>query len=129
MTRAGGAMAIGLAAGLLCFVGATTLKRRMGYDDSLDAFGVHGVGGLVGSILTGVFAAASMGGSEAVTISHQLEVQATACAATAAWSGAMTWVLHQGRRSGPLDPVSTRTTRPSGSTSPRTRSAATTSDG
>jgi len=119
-------MAIGLVAGVICFVGATSLKRRMGYDDSLDAFGV---GGLVGSILTGVFAAASMGGSEAVTISHQLEVQAIACAATAAWSGAMTWVLHQGRRSGPLDPASTRTTRPSGSTSPRTRSAATTSDG
>jgi Amt family ammonium transporter len=89
---AGGAMAIGLVAGVVCFMGATTLKRRMGYDDSLDAFGVHGVGGLVGSILTGVFAAASMGGSEAVTVSHQLQVQAIACAATAAWSGVMTWV-------------------------------------
>ena len=54
-----------LAAGLLCFLGATTLKRRLGYDDSLDAFGVHGVGGLVGSILTGVFASVTLGGTRA----------------------------------------------------------------
>ena len=47
--------------GVVCFFGATTLKRRLGYDDSLDAFGVHGVGGLVGSILTGAFAATQLG--------------------------------------------------------------------
>jgi Amt family ammonium transporter len=89
---AGGAMVIGLAAGVLCFLGATSLKRRMGYDDSLDAFGVHGVGGLVGSILAGAFAATSLGGSERVLVSHQLGIQMLACAATAAWSAALTWL-------------------------------------
>ena len=51
-----GALAIGIVAGLVCFWGATGLKHALGYDDSLDAFGVHGVGGFVGAILTGVFA-------------------------------------------------------------------------
>jgi ammonium transporter, Amt family len=89
---AGGAMAIGLVAGLVCFLGATSLKRRMGYDDSLDAFGVHGVGGLVGSILTGAFAATALGGSEAVVPAHQVSVQAIACLATASWSAVVTLV-------------------------------------
>jgi ammonium transporter, Amt family len=58
-----GALFIGLAAGLACFWGATTLKNKLGYDDSLDAFGVHGVGGIVGAILTGVFAVEAIGGT------------------------------------------------------------------
>jgi Amt family ammonium transporter len=86
-----GAMAIGGVAGVVCFFGATTLKRRLGYDDSLDAFGVHGVGGLVGSILTGVFASAALGGTESISIVRQVGVQLLACAVTAAWSGAITW--------------------------------------
>ncbi|HET6440447.1 MAG TPA: ammonium transporter [Anaeromyxobacter sp.] len=89
---AGGALVIGVVAGLACFVGATWLKRRLGYDDSLDAFGVHGVGGLAGSVLAGAFAAARLGGSEAIAIPHQLWVQLEACAATAAWSAGMTFV-------------------------------------
>ncbi len=89
---AAGAMAIGAMAGLVCFFGATTLKRRLGYDDSLDAFGVHGVGGLVGSILTGAFASTALGGSERLAVGHQLSIQLLACAATAAWSGGVTWV-------------------------------------
>lgn len=56
-----GALVIGIAAGVLCFFAATKLKRALGYDDSLDVFGVHGVGGIVGALLTGVFAAASLG--------------------------------------------------------------------
>ena len=60
-----GALAIGLAAGVLCFFAATTVKHALGYDDSLDAFGVHGVGGIVGALLTGVFARASIGGGPA----------------------------------------------------------------
>ena len=52
----GGALAIGIAAGVACYFGATTVKHMFGYDDSLDAFGVHAVGGIVGAILTGVFA-------------------------------------------------------------------------
>ena len=57
-----GALAIGFASGVVCFWGATSLKQKLGYDDSLDAFGVHGIGGIVGAVLTGVFAAESMGG-------------------------------------------------------------------
>jgi len=57
-----GALAIGLIAGLVCFWGATGLKHAMGYDDSLDAFGVHGLGGFAGAILTGVFAVEAIGG-------------------------------------------------------------------
>ncbi len=51
-----GAAAIGLAAGVICYLAATSLKRAVGYDDSLDAFGVHGIGGIIGALLTGVFA-------------------------------------------------------------------------
>jgi Amt family ammonium transporter len=87
----GGAMAIGAVAAVVCFVSATSLKRRFGYDDSLDAFGVHGVGGLVGSVLTGVFASVALGGSESISIGRQLGVQLLACAVTAAWSGVVTW--------------------------------------
>jgi Amt family ammonium transporter len=57
-----GALVIGLAAGILCYWGATGLKHMMGYDDSLDVFGVHGVGGIVGALLTGVFATSAVGG-------------------------------------------------------------------
>ena len=57
-----GALVIGIVAGLICFWGATGLKHAMGYDDSLDAFGVHGIGGFVGAILTGVFAVEVIGG-------------------------------------------------------------------
>jgi Amt family ammonium transporter len=57
-----GAAAIGLAAGLVCFLAATSLKRAIGYDDSLDAFGVHGIGGIVGALLTGVFASREISG-------------------------------------------------------------------
>ena len=58
----GGALVIGLVAGLVCWWAATALKRALGYDDSLDAFGVHGIGGIVGALLTGVFAVAAIGG-------------------------------------------------------------------
>jgi ammonium transporter, Amt family len=57
-----GALVIGIVAGLVCFWGATALKRAMGYDDSLDAFGVHGLGGFAGAILTGVFAVEAIAG-------------------------------------------------------------------
>jgi Amt family ammonium transporter len=89
----GGAMAIGLIAGVVCFWAATAMKRRFGYDDSLDAFGVHGVGGLVGSLLTGVFATAALGGTEPVGVGRQLGLQLLACAAVAAWSAGASWVL------------------------------------
>ena len=56
-----GALVIGVAAGVLCFWGSTSLKKMLGYDDSLDAFGVHGVGGITGALLTGVFAVKDIG--------------------------------------------------------------------
>jgi Amt family ammonium transporter len=56
------ALVMGATAGVVCFVACTTLKTKLGYDDSLDAFGVHGVGGTLGAILTGVFATKIVGG-------------------------------------------------------------------
>jgi ammonium transporter, Amt family len=75
----------------VCFFSATSIKRHLGYDDSLDAFGVHGVGGFIGSVLTGVFASVALGGSESISMGRQVGVQLLACAVAAAWSGAVTW--------------------------------------
>jgi Amt family ammonium transporter len=58
------AVVIGLIAGIVCFLGATSLKHVMGYDDSLDAFGVHGIGGIVGALLTGVFVSKEISGAD-----------------------------------------------------------------
>jgi len=91
-----GALAIGLAAGLVCFWSVAMLKHKLGYDDSLDAFGVHGVGGIVGALLTGVFAAAAFGGAglaEGVTIGSQLMVQAEAVLATIVYDAIVTFVI------------------------------------
>jgi len=89
-----GALAIGIVAGTACFFGATTLKRWGGYDDSLDAFGVHGVGGLLGTILVGIFAAERFGGQvKDLDVVRQLGVQALCAAITMAWSVAVTFVL------------------------------------
>jgi Amt family ammonium transporter len=61
----GGALIIGIVSGAVCYWAATTLKNMLGYDDSLDAFGVHGIGGIVGAILTGVFAIGAYSATEA----------------------------------------------------------------
>jgi Amt family ammonium transporter len=58
-----GAIIIGIASGLVCFIFSTRIKRAMGYDDSLDVFGIHAIGGIIGALLTGVFAAQSLGGA------------------------------------------------------------------
>jgi Amt family ammonium transporter len=58
-----GSMAIGVAAGVFCYWGVSGLKRMLGADDALDCFGVHGVGGIVGALLTGVFAISEYGGT------------------------------------------------------------------
>jgi ammonium transporter, Amt family len=89
-----GAIAIGAVAGVVCFEATRLVKRRLVIDDSLDVFPVHGVGGMLGTLLTGVFAAPFLGGSGlAQGISHQLGVQAVGILATAGWSAALTWVL------------------------------------
>jgi len=92
-----GAMAIGLASGIACFFAATSFKRWAGYDDSLDAFGVHGVGGVIGTILVGVFASTRFGGTVAeLDVAHQLGVQAFCALLVALWSGVASWVLLKG---------------------------------
>lgn len=83
-----GALAIGVAAGVVCFWGATGLKHMLGYDDSLDAFGVHGVGGILGALLTGVFAVKQIGGVEG-----SLATQAMGVAVTAVYCAIVTFVL------------------------------------
>jgi len=91
-----GAIAIGLTASVLCFLAATKLKRAMGYDDSLDVFGVHAVGGIIGALLTGVFADASLGGvglADGVGIAGQLTVQFIGVAATFVYTMVLSFVL------------------------------------
>jgi Amt family ammonium transporter len=91
-----GALAIGGAAGVICFFATSFLKRQMGVDDSLDVFPVHGVGGILGTLLTGVFVSATLGGMgypEKVTMGSQLGVQFIGVLAVAAWSGILTWIL------------------------------------
>jgi Amt family ammonium transporter len=68
---------IGAVAGVLCFIAATTLKRVMGYDDSLDAFGVHGIGGIVGALLTGVFVSKEISGSDGSVLIQLMGVATT----------------------------------------------------
>jgi len=92
----GGALAIGLIAGVICFSATQVLKRVLHLDDSLDVSPVHGVGGVVGSLLTGVFAAVSLGGTGFTvqqSIGAQLGVQALGIAVTIAWCGLVTWIL------------------------------------
>ena len=89
-----GAIFIGIASGVLCFFAASSLKRAMGYDDSLDVFGVHGVGGFVGAILTGVFTAEMFGGSGLEgSIGSQVVLQFIGAAATIVYSGVLTWII------------------------------------
>ncbi|MDX6749026.1 ammonium transporter [Geminicoccaceae bacterium 1502E] len=91
----GGALVIGLASGLVCFWSATWLKNRLGYDDSLDVFGVHGVGGIVGALLTGVFAAESVGGTAGLLEGNagQLWIQTESILWTAGWCAIGTFVI------------------------------------
>jgi Amt family ammonium transporter len=83
-----GALAIGVASGALCYVGATSLKRLLGADDALDVFGIHGVGGLVGAVLTGVFADKAISGLDA-----NVALQAVAAFSTLAYSAIVTLII------------------------------------
>jgi ammonium transporter, Amt family len=88
-------VAIGVTAGLVCFWACTWLKHRFKYDDSLDVFGVHGIGGLIGTLLTGVFASAAICGTSGLIEGnpHQLLLQLYGVAVTLAWSAGLTYVL------------------------------------
>jgi ammonium transporter, Amt family len=91
-----GAVVIGVVAGLVCFFATQLLKRKLHIDDSLDVSPVHGVGGIIGTILTGVFVSAPLGGvgyAAGMTSSHQVGVQALAVVAVGAWCAALTWLL------------------------------------
>ena len=101
-----GAIIIGLIAGLVCLWGVSGLKRMLGADDSLDVFGVHGVGGIVGALLTGVFAAPSLGGtgifdyvanaaSPDYSIGGQVWIQFQAVATTIVWSAVVSYIAYK----------------------------------
>jgi Amt family ammonium transporter len=101
-----GAFVIGLAAGLVCLWGVSGLKRLLGADDSLDVFGVHAVGGILGALLTGVFNAPSLGGPGFVnnwfemkpgfeSIAAQVWIQAKAVGVTVLWSGIVAFIAYK----------------------------------
>ncbi|MCH7342487.1 ammonium transporter [Pelomonas sp. CA6] len=105
----GGALVIGLIAGFACLWGVSGLKKLLGADDSLDVFGVHGVGGIVGALLTGVFNSPSLGGpsavgdwvtasaitAEAYSIAGQVWTQAKAVGVTVVWSGVVSLLSYK----------------------------------
>ena len=90
-----GALAIGLVAGIACYWGATSLKKALGYDDSLDAFGVHGIGGIVGALLTGVFAAEAIGGTPGLLEgrAEQVIIQIEGIAATIVYCAVVSFII------------------------------------
>ena len=91
-----GAIAIGVAAGVLCFLASTKVKRMFGYDDALDVFGVHAVGGIVGALLTGVFASAALGGkglAEGIGIVEQLTKQAIGVGTTLVYTAVASFII------------------------------------
>jgi Amt family ammonium transporter len=92
-----GAVIIGLISGFLCLWGVSGLKKMLGADDSLDVFGVHGVGGIVGALLTAVFSAGSLGGikGDDFSIGGQLLIQAEGVVITMVWSAVVAFVAYK----------------------------------
>ncbi len=91
-----GALVIGVLAGIICFMATNYLKRGLKIDDSLDVFPVHGVGGILGTLLTAVFASSALGifsGQEDINIGSQLGVQAIGVVATVGYTAVVTWVI------------------------------------
>ncbi|MDR1229072.1 MAG: ammonium transporter [Azoarcus sp.] len=88
-----GALLTGFITGAACFYAVTVAKRKFGYDDTLDAFGLHGVGGVTGALLTGVFAAKGLGGSQEIDIAAQSWVQLKSVLFTIFYSGIVSWLL------------------------------------
>ena len=90
-----GAIALGLIASAVCYLFVTVVKNRFKYDDSLDVFGVHGIGGIIGAVGTGIFSAASLGGVKGAdySIAAQTLIQAEAVLITIVWTGVVSFVL------------------------------------
>jgi Amt family ammonium transporter len=92
-----GAIVIGTLSGFICLWGVNGLKHMLGADDALDVFGVHGVGGIVGAILTGVFAAPGLGGTgaEDFSIASQVWIQTWSVIVTVVWSAVVAFVAYK----------------------------------
>jgi ammonium transporter, Amt family len=92
-----GAILLGALAAAACYFFVTTVKNMFHYDDSLDVFGVHGVGGIVGAVMTGVFSSATLGGvkGDDYSIAAQVWIQIEAVAITIAWTGIVSFVLYR----------------------------------
>jgi ammonium transporter, Amt family len=93
-----GAIALGFVASIISFWAVTSLKAKLGYDDSLDVFGIHGVAGIIGAIGVGVLASTSLGGvgfAEGVTMSDQLYVQVLSVVVTIVWCGVISYILYK----------------------------------
>lgn len=93
-----GAIVLGAIASVVCYYFVATVKIRLGYDDALDVFGVHGIGGIVGAIGTGIFASASLGGvgyAEGVTMASQVWTQILAILVTVVWCGVVSAILYK----------------------------------
>jgi Amt family ammonium transporter len=91
-----GAIVIGVVAGVLCYIASTKVKRALGYDDSLDAFGVHAIGGIIGAMLTGVFVAKGLGGvgfAEGFTMGKQVWTQFIGVLTTIVYDGVVTFII------------------------------------
>jgi Amt family ammonium transporter len=88
----GSSIIIGVAAGVGCYFASTTMKNFFGYDDSLDCWGVHGIGGIIGALLTGVFAFGPLYGGAGGS-AHQLLIQCYGVGATLIWSGVMSFII------------------------------------
>lgn len=91
-----GAICIGLITSMICYFMVAVVKRVCGYDDALDAFGVHGIGGIIGSVLTGVFAMKTVTGGACGALYgdwHQLGVQLFATVFGIVFSGVLTWII------------------------------------
>jgi Amt family ammonium transporter len=91
-----GALVIGVTAGVVCFYATQYVKRTLKIDDSLDVFPVHGIGGITGSLLTGIFVSADLGGfglADGISITHQVGVQALGIVVTALWSAFFSFLI------------------------------------
>jgi ammonium transporter, Amt family len=89
-----GAIVLGAIAGVVCLWGVTGLKKALGYDDSLDVFGIHGIGGIIGAIGTGIFVSPALGGVgvDGYTMLGQVIIQAKGVLITIVWSGVVAFV-------------------------------------